>query len=116
GRFPLWVVAAGAGALAFAALGLAIGALSREVRAASLLAFMISLPVAFAALVPSGTVSGGVYDGTRVISALFPFDPTLTALGAALDGSGGMLLPLAHLLVLTVAFGATARLGLRGFG
>lgn len=115
-RAPLWVAAAAAGALGFAAMGVAIGTVAREVRAASLLAFIVSLPVAFAALVPSGTVSGGVYAGTRVISALFPFDPTLTALGAALDGSGGMLLPLAHLLFLTVAFGAAARVGLRGFG
>ena len=42
-----------AAALAFAALGLAIGALAREVRAASLMAFMIALPLAFLALVPS---------------------------------------------------------------
>ncbi|HEV2773210.1 MAG TPA: ABC transporter permease [Thermoleophilaceae bacterium] len=115
-RAPLWVVAAAAGALGFAAMGAAIGALAREVRAASLLAFMTALPVAFVALVPSGTVSGAVYDMTRVISALFPFDPALTALGAALDGSGEMLLPLAHLLVLTLAFAAAARLGLRRFG
>ena len=115
-RAPLWVAAAAAGALGFAAMGAAIGALAGEVRAASLLAFMLSLPVTFVALVPSGTVSGAVYDATRLVSALFPFDPALTALGAALDGSGGMLLPLAHLLVLTLAFGAAARLGLRRFG
>jgi ABC-type multidrug transport system permease subunit len=114
-RAPLWVVAAAGGALAFAAMGAAIGALAREVRAASLLAFMVSLPVAFVALVPSGAVSGGVYDATRVVSALFPFDPALTALGAALDGSAGMLLPLGHLLVLTLAFAAVARLGVRRF-
>ncbi len=115
-RFPLWAAAAVAGALGFAAMGAAIGALAREVRAASLLAFMVSLPVAFLALVPSGAVSGGLYDATQVISALFPFDPALAALGAALDGSGDLLAPLVHLLVLTLAFGAAARLGLRRFG
>src|SRR3712207_7494751 len=45
GRFPLWLAAVAAGALAFAALGLAIGALTREVRSASLLAFMLALPL-----------------------------------------------------------------------
>src|ERR671923_640790 len=35
GRFPLWVAALVVGALAFAALGLAIGGLTRDVRAAS---------------------------------------------------------------------------------
>jgi ABC-type multidrug transport system permease subunit len=115
-RFPLWAAAAGAGALGFGAMGAAIGALTREVRAASLLAFMVSLPIAFLALVPSGTVSSTLYDVTRAISALFPFDPALAALGAALDGSGELLAPLAHLLVLTAAFGLAARLGLRRFG
>jgi ABC-type multidrug transport system permease subunit len=117
GRFPLWVTAAAAGALGFAAMGAAIGALAREVRAASLLAFMVSLPVAFLALVPSGAVSGALYDVTQVISALFPFDPALAALGAALDESGeSLLVPLGHLLALTLAFGAAARVGLRRFG
>ncbi len=115
-RAPLWIAATAAGALAFAAMGAAIGALAPEVRVASLLAFMVSLPVAFVALVPSGTVSSEVYEATRAVSAVFPFDPALNALAAALDGSGGMLLPLAHLLVLTLAFGAAARLGLRRFG
>ena len=53
-RFPLWVVAALFGAAGFAALGVAIGGLAREVRAASLFAFLLSLPVAVIALVPSG--------------------------------------------------------------
>jgi ABC-2 type transport system permease protein len=115
-RFPLWAAAAVAGALGFAAMGAAIGALAREVRAASLLAFMVSLPIAFLALVPSGAVSGGLYDATQVISALFPFDPALAALSAALDGSGDLLVPLVHLLVLTLAFATAARLALRRFG
>ena len=35
GCFPLWLAALAVGALAFAALGLAIGGLTRDVRAAS---------------------------------------------------------------------------------
>ncbi len=56
GRFPLWIPAIVAGGAGFAAFGAAIGGAAREVRASSLLAFMVSLPVAFLSLVPSGTV------------------------------------------------------------
>jgi len=115
GRFPAWLAALAAGALAFAALGLAIGALTREVRAASLLAFMLCLPLAFLALVPSGAVAPALYDAIRAVSALFPFKPTLDALESALNGSGGLGAPLLHLALLTLAFGALARLALRRF-
>ena len=117
GRFPLWVVALAAGAVAFGALGVAIGGLAREVRAASLLAFLLSLPLAFLALVPSGAVAGGLYDAIRVVSALFPFKPALQALNAALnEADPGILLPLLHLAALTLAFTALGRLGLRRYG
>lgn len=115
GRFPLWLAALAAGALAFAALGLAIGALTREVRAASLLAFMLSLPLAFLALVPSGAVAPTLYDVIRAVSAAFPFKPTLDALDAALNDAGGLAGPLAHLAGLVLAFGALSRLALRRF-
>ncbi len=115
GRAPLWVVAGAFGALGFAALGLAIGALAREVRAASLLAFMLGLPLAFLALVPSGAVAPLLYDAIRAVSALFPFKPGLDAMDVALNGSGSLAGPLIHLAVLTLAFGALARLGLRRF-
>jgi ABC-type multidrug transport system permease subunit len=115
GRLPLWIVALAFGATAFGAMGVAMGVLTREVRAASLLAFMASLPIAVLALVPSGAVSTGLYDVLRVASALFPFKPTLDALNAAVNDSGSLGGPLAHLAVLTVAFVALARLGLRRF-
>jgi len=115
GRAPLWVLAAAFGALGFAALGLAIGALAREVRAASLLAFMLGLPLAFLALVPSGAVAPVLYDAIRGVSAAFPFRPSLSAMDAALNGAGSLAGPLVHLAVLTLAFGALARLALRRF-
>ncbi|HEV2874874.1 MAG TPA: ABC transporter permease [Thermoleophilaceae bacterium] len=115
GRFPLWLAAVIAGALAFAALGLAIGALTREVRAASLLAFMLSLPLAFLALVPSGAVAPVLYDLIRAVSAVFPFKPTLDALDAALNDAGGLVGPLLHLAGLALAFGALSRVALRRF-
>jgi ABC-type multidrug transport system permease subunit len=114
-RFALWVVAMAGGALAFAALGLAIGTLAREVRAASLLAFMLALPLAFLALVYSGAVAPALYDVIRAVSAVFPFKPTLDALDAALNDSGGLAGPLAHLGALVLAFGALSRLALRRF-
>jgi len=115
GRAPLWVLALAVSALAFGALGVAVGAVTREVRAASLLCVMLSLPLAFLALVPSGSVTPAVYDIARAISAVFPFRPTLDALDAALNDSGGLATALAHLAALALAFGAIARLALRRF-
>ncbi len=113
-RIGLWLAALVAGALAFAALGVAIGALAREVRGASLLAFLLSLPLAFLALVPAGAVAPGLYDAIRAVSAVFPFKAALQALDAAVNDSepalGGSL---AHLLALTLLFGVLARVGLR---
>jgi ABC-type multidrug transport system permease subunit len=115
GRFPLWLAALALGALAFAALGLAIGALTREVRAASLLAFMLCLPLAFLALVPSGAVAPALYDVIRAVSAAFPFKPALDALDAALNDAGDLGGPLLHLAALALVFGALARVALRRF-
>jgi hypothetical protein len=115
-HFPLWLLALAVGAVAFGAMGVAIGGVTREVRAASLMAFGLSLPIAFLALVPSGSVSKGVYDLILVISAAFPFKPTLDAMDHALAGSGtDMLVPLLHLVVLAAAFTAIGRLALRRF-
>jgi ABC-type multidrug transport system permease subunit len=113
-RTPAWLLALAFAAVAFAALGVAIGALAREVRAASLLAFMLALPIAALALVPSGAVDGTLYDFIRIVSGAFPFKPALDALDAALGG-GELLAPLAHLAALTAAFALIARLSLRRF-
>jgi ABC-type multidrug transport system permease subunit len=113
-RVGQWLAALAFGALAFAALGVAIGALAREVRAASLLAFLLSLPLAFLALVPAGAVAGGLYDAIRAISLVFPYKAALQALDAAVNRSSpGLAVSLAHLLALTALFGVLARLGLR---
>jgi len=113
-RAALWILALGGGALAFAALGVAIGSLAREVRAASLLAFLLSLPLAFLALVPSGSVAPGLYHAIQAISAAFPFKPALDAINAAINQTTPTLaVSLAHLAILIGVFGAAARLGLR---
>jgi ABC-2 type transport system permease protein len=114
-RFPLWVLAVLAGSLGFGALGVAFGALTREVRAASLLAFMAALPIAVLGLVPSGAVSGPLFDAIRIVSGAFPFRATVAALDSALGRSGDIWLPLLHLGLLAVAWVAVARLALRRF-
>ncbi|HEY4280232.1 MAG TPA: ABC transporter permease [Conexibacter sp.] len=115
-RAPQWVVALGVGGIAFAALGVAIGGLAREVRAASLLAFLLSLPIAFLALVPSGAVSGWLSDAIRVVCAAFPFKPTLQALDIAVNAAPTSLgPPLLHLAALAAAYTLIARLALRRF-
>ncbi|MGH2952905.1 MAG: ABC transporter permease [Solirubrobacterales bacterium] len=116
GRAPLILGAIVAGGAGFAAFGAAIGSSAREVRAGSLLAFTVSLPIALLSLVPTGTVSAGTYDVIEAVTALFPFDPALDAIEGALDSAGPDLLPAAlHLLAIVAAYGLLARLALRRF-
>jgi hypothetical protein len=116
GRFELWVLALALGGLAFGALGVAIGGIAREVSAASLMAFLISLPIAFVALVPASAVSGTLKTVLDVIAFLFPFKAALQAAGNAFSATApGIGLPLLHLAVLALVFGALARLALRRF-
>ena len=115
-RFGLWVLALGFGGLAFASLGIAVGALARDVSVASLLAFMISLPIAFIALVPATAVSGGLATALNVISFLFPFRAALQAVSNAFTGIAPSIgLPLLHLVVLTLLFAVLARAALTRF-
>lgn len=116
GRFLLWLPAIIAGGVGFAAFGAAIGAASRDVRAASLLAFMVSLPVAFLSLIPSGAVASTTFDAIQIFTALFPFDPALRAITGALDSAGPSPWPaLGHLVALAVAYGLLARFAVRRF-
>jgi hypothetical protein len=116
GRVWLWLVAILFSAGALGAAGAALGAAAREVRAVSLLAFMVTLPVAFLSLVPSGAVGAEGFDAIRYLTALFPFKPALEAMTAALDEAGpGIGAPLVHLTVLAGAYAAVARLALRRF-
>lgn len=116
GRVPLWVLALSFGGLAFSAVGVAIGGLARDVSVASLLALMISLPVAFVALVPANAVSGGLRTVLDAISFVFPFKSALQAISNAFSAAGpGIGWPLVHLGVLTLVFGALGRLALRRF-
>jgi ABC-2 type transport system permease protein len=115
-RFPLWLLALAVGGIAFGALGSAIGALGREVSASSLLAFLLSLPIAFIALVPASAVSGALKSALDAVAFVFPFRPALQALSNAFSASSpGIGWPLVHLAVLTVAYWLLARVALRRF-
>jgi ABC-2 type transport system permease protein len=115
-RFELWVLALGFGGVAFGALGVAIGALAREVSAASLMAFLLSLPIAFVALVPASAVSGALKSALDTVAFAFPFKAGLQAASNAFSGtSPGIGWPLVHLAVLALVFGAVGRLALRRF-
>jgi ABC-2 type transport system permease protein len=116
-RLGLWLAAILCGGGALAATGAALGAVARDVRAVSLLAFMISLPLALISLVPSGAVGATLYDVISAIAALFPFKPTLKAMTAALDPAGpGIGGPLLHLAALLAGYALLARFALRRFG
>ena len=115
GADPLILLAIGAGGAAFAAFGAAIGGSAKEVRASSLLAFMVSLPIAFLSLVPSGTVSVGVFHAIEFVRALFPFDPALDAMQGALDSAGPRRPAARPPAAIVVAYGLLARLALRRF-
>jgi ABC-2 type transport system permease protein len=115
-RFELWVVALALGSVAFGALGVAIGALAREVSAASLMAFLVSLPIAFVALVPASAVSGALKTVLDVIAFLFPFKAALQAVSNAFSATSPAIgLPLIHLAVLAAVFGALATVAMRRF-
>jgi ABC-type multidrug transport system permease subunit len=103
------------GGVAFGALGVALGAAAREVRAASLLAVLVLLPIAVIGLIPVGLASPGLYDAIRAVSAIFPFRAVLNGIDEALRGQG-MGERLAHLAALAAAYAALARVALRRFG
>lgn len=110
GRVELWLLALAFAGIAFGALGVALGAVTRDVSAAALTAILVALPVAFVALIPGTAVSGTLASVLNVISFVFPFRAGLNAVSSAFSGGGGMPPALLHLAVLAAAFWALARL------
>ena len=63
-----------------------------------------------------GVLGSALHDATRVVSALFPFDPALRALTGALDAAGPAIgIAIVHLAILALAYGVLARLAVRRF-
>jgi ABC-2 type transport system permease protein len=103
--------------LMFVAMLLASGMLALErSEHAALMAFLISLPIAFVALVPASAVSGTLKTVLDVIAFLFPFKAALQAVSNAFSATSPPVgLPLLHLAVLTAVFGGLALLAMRRF-
>lgn len=115
-RAPVWILAAILGAAAFSAAGAALGAATREVRAATLAAVMICLPFALLSLVPDDAVGPAIETLISIVTAAFPFRPSLDAITGGLELAGpSVWLPMLHLVVLTIVYGTLARLALRRF-
>jgi ABC-2 type transport system permease protein len=110
-RLPIVLVGVVLGAAAFGALGVVIGALAREARAATLLAFLVALPIMLLGLVPSSIVPAA-----GAISQAFPFSHTVDLLSAALadaDPAVEVLREAGWLIGLGVAFAVLARVAVR---
>lgn len=108
GRAPIWLPVLAVACIAFGATGVALGALAKDVRAASLIGVLISLPIAFLALIPPSAMSPALFDLVRIISAPFAFRPGLQAVDGALSG-GSFGLPLVHLVALIAVYGVIGR-------
>ena len=110
-RLPLLLVGLVLAAAAFGAFGVMIGALAREAATASVVAFLVALPLMLLALVPAGSIAAAEW-----IGALFPFGHAQAALSAALydeQPAGTLLREGAWLVGLGLAYGAAARVAAR---
>src|SRR5690606_11996244 len=109
---PWWVPATLLAGIAFAGLGVLLGAVLRDARAATLAAILLAVPVAVIALIPPatiGTTAAGLLDA---ISVLLPFDAARSLLDAAVAAepdwaAGGRLL--AQIAAYTAIAGALVR-------
>jgi ABC-2 type transport system permease protein len=80
------------------------------------MAVLLSLPIAFIALVPSTAVSGALGSVLDAVAFVFPFRAALQAVSNAFSGTApGIGWPLVHLVGLTLLFAALARLAMRRF-
>ncbi len=110
-RLPLLLAGLVLAALAFGAFGVMIGALAREAATATVVAFLVALPLMLLALVPAGSIVVAEWVG-----ALFPFGHAQAALSAALydDRPAGTLVREgAWLATLGLVYGSAARLAAR---
>jgi hypothetical protein len=110
-RLPLLAVGLVLSALAFGSFGVLVGSLAREPGPATLVAFLVALPLSLLALVPQGSLAAAGW-----IGALFPFGHAQSALTAALydDAPAGELLRQGLWLVgLAVVCAGVARVAAR---
>ena len=110
-RFPIIVAGLLLAAAAFGALGVVIGAVAREARAATLVAFLVALPIMLLGLVPTSVIPSVGW-----ISAAFPFTHAAQLLSATLsdaDPAATIAREAGWLIGLAAAYGVVARVSVR---
>jgi len=112
-RALFWLVAFLAAGLACAGFGTGLGALTRDVRAASLIGILVALPLTFLALVPEGAVDSWLFDAIQAVSAVLPFKPSLEAIDGAINGPDSIWRPALQLLAVSAGWSAIAVAALR---
>ena len=112
-RLPLLALGLFLAGAAFGAFGVFLGVLARESRAAVLVAFLVTLPLALIGVVPSESVAAAGW-----ISIVFPFVHAVDFFEAALfalDPWREVGVASLWLLGLAAAFATAARMGVRRF-
>jgi ABC-2 type transport system permease protein len=107
-RLPLTALGLVLAAGAFGAIGVLLGALAREARSATLVAFLCALPIVLIGLVPTGSVPAAGW-----ISEAFPFSHAVDFFSAALsdaDPAAGAASAAGWLVGLGLGYAALARL------
>ena len=80
---PWWIPAVLLAGLGFSGLGVLLGAVLRDARAATLAAILLAVPVAVIALIPPQAIGGAADDLLSAVSAVLPFAPARSLLDAA---------------------------------
>ena len=110
-RFPIIVAGLLLAAATFGALGVVIGAVAREARAATLVAFLVALPIMLLGLVPTSVIPSVGW-----VSAAFPFTHAAQLLSATLsdvDPAAAIAREAGWLVGLAAAYGVAARVSVR---
>jgi ABC-2 type transport system permease protein len=110
-RLPLLALGLVLAGASFAAFGVLVGSLAREARTASLVGFLIALPLVLVGLLPEGTAAV-----TDWISRFFPLAHAVRLFELTLydaDPWGRLAREAAWLAALGAAYGAAARVGVR---
>ena len=110
-RLPLFALGLVLAGIAFGAFGTLLGVVAREGRTASLLAFLVVLPVVLVSLIPRSSGETAYW-----IGQLFPFAHGVSFFESALydlDPWGRLAREAAWLACLAAVFGAASRAGVR---
>jgi ABC-2 type transport system permease protein len=110
-RLPIVVLGLVLAGAAFGALGVIVGSLSRDARTATLVAFLVALPIVLLGLVPAGSVPAA-----GRLSDAFPFVHAARLFSAAFsetEPAGAVAREAGWLLGLLAVYGVLARVSVR---